>query len=78
MIITYSDDGAGIPGEMKEKVFLQGFGKHTGLGMYLARAILSITGITIRETGEPGKGVRFEMVVPERAYRETGISSTKP
>jgi signal transduction histidine kinase len=58
---------------MKEKIFLQGFGKHTGLGMYLARAILSITRISISETGEPGKGARFEIVVPDGAYREPGV-----
>ena len=66
MVITFSDDGVGIPDDQKEKVFLQGFGKHTGLGMYLARAILSITGITIKETGECGKGARFEMVCTGR------------
>jgi hypothetical protein len=32
---------------------------------------LSITGITIRETGEPGKGARFEIVVPNGSYRST-------
>jgi K+-sensing histidine kinase KdpD len=39
--------------------------KHTGFGLYLMREILDITGITITETGEPGKGARFEMVVPK-------------
>jgi PAS domain S-box-containing protein len=72
IVITYSDDGAGIPEEIKEMIFLQGFGKHTGFGMYLVREILSITGITIKETGETGKGARFEMTVPEAACRETG------
>jgi len=31
--------------------------------------ILGITGIRIRETGEPDKGVRFEILVPVGAYR---------
>ena len=31
--------------------------------------ILSITGITITETGTPGQGARFEIVVPKGAYR---------
>ena len=74
MIITFSDDGAGIPEDLKEKIFLRGFGKHTGLGMYLARAILSITNIRIQETGEFGKGVRFEIIVPEQVYRESRFS----
>jgi hypothetical protein len=34
--------------------------------------IFGITGIAIRETGEPGKGVRFDMVVPKGAYRFSG------
>jgi signal transduction histidine kinase len=71
-IIVCEDDGGGIPLENKEKIFDRGFGKNTGLGLFLAREILSLTGITIRETGEPGKGARFEMVVPNGSYRFTG------
>ena len=48
---------------------MRGFGEHTGLGLFLSREILSITGITIAETSEPGKGARFEMIVPKGAYR---------
>ena len=43
--------------------------KNTGLGLFLVREILSITGIKIRETGVPGKGARFEILVPEGGYR---------
>jgi PAS domain S-box-containing protein len=71
-VIIYEDDGCGIPAPDKERVFEQGVGKHTGFGLFLAREILGITGITIRETGEPGKGARFEMSVPEGKYRVTG------
>ena len=72
LIIIYCDDGVGIPREDKKKLFLKGFGKHTGLGLFLSKEILSITGITICETGEPGKGVRFEIVVPKGMWRMTG------
>jgi PAS domain S-box-containing protein len=68
-IIVCEDDGDGVPGEEKEKIFERGFGKNTGLGLALSREILSITGITIRETGEPGKGARFEMTVPKEKWR---------
>jgi len=71
-IIVCEDDGAGVPAEEKERIFERGFGKNTGLGLALSREILSITGITIRETGEPGTGARFEMTVPEGAWRMTG------
>ena len=37
-----------------------------------AMEIRSITGITICENGEPGKGVRFEIVVPKGMWRSTG------
>ena len=71
-IIVCEDDGDGVVAEEKEKIFERGFGKNTGLGLALAREILDITGITIRETGEPGKGARFEMTVPKGAWRRTG------
>jgi PAS domain S-box-containing protein len=67
--IVCEDDGDGIAAEEKEQIFEQGFGKNTGLGLFLAKEILDITGISIRETGEPGKGARFEMRVPEGAFR---------
>ena len=70
LVLACEDDGAGITGD-KTRLFEQGYGKHTGLGLFLSREILSITGITITETGEPGKGARFEMVVPKGAYRFT-------
>ena len=69
LILTYCDNGVGISVEDKKKLFQKGFGKHTGLGLFLTREILAITGITITENGEPGDGVRFEMTVPKEGYR---------
>jgi len=69
LIILYEDDGGGISSDEKERSFEKGFGKNTGLGLFLSREILSITGISIIETGEPGVGVRFEIRVPEGKYR---------
>lgn len=74
-LIIGEDDGIGVPAGEKEKIFERGFGKNTGLGLFLSREILSITGITIAETGEPGKGARFEIAVPKGAYRFTGYCS---
>jgi PAS domain S-box-containing protein len=71
-VVVCEDDGVGVPAEEKEKIFIRGFGKNTGLGLFLSREILGITGITIRENGEPGKGARFEMTVPKGAWRMTG------
>ena len=69
MILRYEDDGVGVSDEDKTKIFKKGFGKHTGLGLFLSREILEITGITIRETGTPGKGARFEMIIPPDGFR---------
>jgi len=40
--------------------------------MRFVREIWDLTGITIHENGEPGKGARFEMTVPKGAWRMTG------
>jgi PAS domain S-box-containing protein len=69
LIVVWEDNGVGIALEDKELIFGRGFGKNTGLGMFLVREILSLTGMTIRETGTPLEGARFEIVVPRGAYR---------
>jgi uncharacterized 2Fe-2S/4Fe-4S cluster protein (DUF4445 family)/signal transduction histidine kinase len=69
LILHYRDDGVGIPADVKTLVFERGFGKNTGLGLFLAREILSITGIEIVETGKPGQGVDFAMRVPKGGFR---------
>jgi len=71
VIIIYEDDGTGIPQERKEEIFLRGDGTHSRIrGLFFVREILDLTGITIRETGDPGKGVRFEILVPKRIFRQ--------
>jgi len=66
--IVYEDDGTGIKVEDKERIFERGFGKNTGLGLYLCREILALTGASIRENGEYKSGARFEIVVPSRNW----------
>jgi len=72
LVMVWEDNGIGIADDEKEQIFERGYGKHTGLGLFLVREILSLTGITITETGEPGKGARFEIRVPEGMWRTTG------
>lgn len=67
-VIVCEDDGAGIPDHEKNRIFERYFGKNTGNGLFLTREILSITGISIAETGEPGKGARFEIRVPSGTF----------
>jgi len=69
LAVVVEDNGIGVLPEEKEKIFEKGFGKHSGFGLFLAREILSITGITIRENGTPGKGAMFEILVPEGQFR---------
>jgi signal transduction histidine kinase len=71
LVVVYQDNGVGIPAEYKEAILERKFFKHTGFGLYLSRTILGITGMTIRENGEPGKGARFEILVPSGAFRFT-------
>jgi len=73
LVVAYQDNGEGIPAEYKEAIFQRKFFRHTGFGLFLSRTILRITGMTIRETGEPGKGARFEILIPAGAYRFTAI-----
>ncbi len=60
-VIVCEDDGIGVQVDDKDRIFERGFGKNTGLGLALSREILDITGITLHETGMPGKGARFEI-----------------
>ena len=72
LTILYENDGVGISAEDKKRLFSHGFGKHTGLGLFLSQEILSITGITIAENGISEKGIRFEITVPNGMWRTAG------
>ncbi len=75
LVLVWEDNGVGVAANEKKRIFDRGYGKNTGLGLYLVREILTITGITIHETGEPGKGARFEITVPEGKYRHAGTEA---
>lgn len=61
--------GSGFRFLKKEKIFERGVGKHTGLGLFLVREILSLTDIRIMEDGTEGKGARFTISVPPGAWK---------
>ena len=69
LLLLLQDNGAGIPAGEKENIFTREYAQRQGMGLFLAREILGITGITITETGEPGRGARFEILVPKEKYR---------
>ncbi len=68
-ILIMADNGVGIAEEDKIRIFQKGFGKNTGLGLFLIQEILSFTNLTIRERGKRGSGARFEVHIPEHAWR---------
>ena len=71
LIMIYEDNGRGIPADEKEKIFEFGYGAKTGFGLFLVREILGYTGLTITETGEPGHGVKFKILVPKGKFRNS-------
>jgi len=77
LTLICEDNGVGIDAETKKHLFMRGYGKNNGYGLFLIREILAITGITIIENGEPGKGARFEITVPNGAYRFTASHKNK-
>lgn len=75
-IIEIKDNGIGIPESMKKAIFEKGVGKNTGLGLFLIRSILSITGLEIDEIGVEGEGARFIITIPHGNWR-SGVSKSK-
>lgn len=69
LLLIYEDDGVGIHPDNKEQIFSSNFEGKAGIGLILVREILSITGITIVEDGEYGKGAKFVMRVPHSGFR---------
>jgi len=66
LLIAFQDNGVGV--KDRSKLFTRG-GPASGYGLFLSKEVLGITGIGIRETGTPGQGARFEIVVPPGLYR---------
>lgn len=71
-LITIEDDGIGVPLEEKGRIFSPGYGRNTGMGLYLTRMILATLEFSIREAGREEYGARFEIRVPPGRYRIAG------
>ncbi|MBN1167481.1 MAG: PAS domain S-box protein [Methanospirillaceae archaeon] len=76
LTLIFEDNGTGIAEKNKELIFERRFEKKKGMGLFLSREILSITGLSISETGMYGSGARFEIVIPKKAYRFTSGDKT--
>lgn len=75
--MVIEDNGVGIPGEMKKEIFEPGMVRNRGFGLFLAREILSITGMTLEENGVAGKGARFEIRVPLGSFRIPRVNTDR-
>ncbi len=71
--IIYEDNGTGIIPDLKASLFHEGHDRYHGL--CIAKQILRTTGIDIVESGDPNKGIRFEMFVPLDRYHIEDVSS---
>jgi signal transduction histidine kinase len=67
-VLEVSDDGIGVPEEVKDKVFEDFFStkgnEGTGLGLLVARKIVEEHGGNITFTSEPNRGTTFGVVLP--------------
>jgi signal transduction histidine kinase len=71
-LISVKDDGAGIPPEIRDKVYKLYFttkGKGSGIGLAMTFRVVQLHGGTIEFTSEPGNGTEFRMHFP--AQQET-------
>ncbi|MBW4461763.1 MAG: tetratricopeptide repeat protein [Nodosilinea sp. WJT8-NPBG4] len=69
LYIQICDNGKGISQDKKEWIFqplnsTSPEEKGSGLGLFIARKTLLKMGGYIRETGEPGKGAKFQIYIP--------------
>jgi PAS domain S-box-containing protein len=63
--LVFEDDGVGISSEMKPKLFTRGFGKGTGLGLFLINRTVEFYGWQVQEAGVEGKGALFVFTIPQ-------------
>ncbi len=69
LLLTFSDSGHGIPGELIERVFELFFttrevGSGTGLGLAVTKRIVKSVGGTISAESSPGAGAVFRIQLP--------------
>jgi len=69
--LIYEDNGVGIPKSEKRKIFLEGYGKSTGYGLYMIKKICEVYGWVIQETGKYKRGAQFTITIlrPDKSGR---------
>jgi signal transduction histidine kinase/predicted GNAT family acetyltransferase len=76
--LFFRDDGIGIPSDRKQQIFEYNERGHAGIGLFVCREILSVTGMTIDEDGTEGNGARFVIHAPPEGYRIEGTGRDAP
>ncbi len=75
-LLFFSDDGPGVPDNIKEVIFTKDFGDKSGFGLFLIRENLSITDIRISEIGKYGEGATFKLEIPGNCWKyKTGCAN---
>ena len=67
--LEFEDNGVGISADAKSSIFDRVVAGEGKFGLFFVREFLSISGMTIIENGEPGKGARFVITIPHGMYR---------
>ncbi len=67
--LVWQDNGKGIPIHKEGTLFRSPSNNDRVHGLFLIHKILNLTGIDIEETGIPGTGARFEMIIPSNVFR---------
>ena len=64
--LFYEDNGVGVPGSNKSRLFDAGFstGKGSGLGLHLVKKMMDVYGWTVTEEGQLGIGAKFVIIIP--------------
>ena len=68
--VAVDDSGPGVPIEEQERIFRPFWSRDdsgTGLGLAIAHELAGALGGTIQLDSRPGKGSRFELVLPSGA-----------
>lgn len=71
LVVSISVEGRGVPSAQKQRVFSRDFFDEgcDGHQLFLAGEIARSSGISLSETGVPGKNTRFEVRIPKERYR---------
>lgn len=75
IVVRVDDEGPGVPGNVREDIFTrfhshrpdgEAFGRHSGLGLGIARAIVEAHGgtIAVHDRDDAGRGARFLVSIP--------------